>query len=84
MDNSRLERMTVNPKIFCGKPINRGHSLAVEHILSMLAAGRYRCNNPPGISMAAAGGRSSLLCLHQTVGGARTSPTGPLIFTEMS
>lgn len=34
-----LERITVNPKIFGGKPIIRGHSLAVEHILGMLAAG---------------------------------------------
>ncbi len=34
-----LERITVNPKIFGGKPIIRGRRLAVEHILSMLAAG---------------------------------------------
>jgi len=34
-----LERITVNPKIFGGKPIIRGHRLAVEHILGMLAAG---------------------------------------------
>ncbi|MBE9162389.1 MULTISPECIES: DUF433 domain-containing protein [Microcoleaceae] len=31
--------MTVNPKIFNGKPIIRGRRLAVEHILGMLAAG---------------------------------------------
>ncbi|NDJ21987.1 DUF433 domain-containing protein [Nostoc sp. B(2019)] len=34
-----LERITVNPKIFGGKPIIRGRRLAVEHILGMLAAG---------------------------------------------
>jgi uncharacterized protein (DUF433 family) len=34
-----LERITVNPAIFAGKPIIRGHRLAVEHVLGMLAAG---------------------------------------------
>jgi uncharacterized protein (DUF433 family) len=34
-----LERITVNPKMFGGKPIIRGRRLAVEHILGMLAAG---------------------------------------------
>ena len=34
-----LERITVNPNIFSGKPIIRGHRLAVEHVLGMLAAG---------------------------------------------
>ena len=29
----------VNPAIFGGKPIIRGHRLAVEHVLGMLAAG---------------------------------------------
>lgn len=36
---SVLERITVNPQIFGGKPIIRGRRLAVEHILGMLAAG---------------------------------------------
>lgn len=40
MDEARLlERITVNPSIFGGKPIVRGHRLAVEHVLGMLAAG---------------------------------------------
>lgn len=40
MDEDKLlERITVNPKIFAGKPIVRGHRLAVEHVLGMLAAG---------------------------------------------
>ena len=34
-----LQRVTVNPKIFGGKPIIRGRRLAVEHVLGMLAAG---------------------------------------------
>jgi uncharacterized protein (DUF433 family) len=40
MDEGRLlERVTVNPQIFGGKPIVRGRRLAVEHVLAMLAAG---------------------------------------------
>ena len=34
-----LDRITVNPAIFGGKPIIRGRRLAVEHVLAMLAAG---------------------------------------------
>ena len=34
-----LQRITVNPTIFSGKPIIRGRRLAVEHVLGMLAAG---------------------------------------------
>jgi uncharacterized protein (DUF433 family) len=34
-----LERITLNPAIFAGKPIIRGRRLAVEHVLGMLAAG---------------------------------------------
>lgn len=34
-----LDRITVDPKIFGGKPIVRGRRLAVEHVLGMLAAG---------------------------------------------
>ena len=38
-ENQLLERITVNPAVFGGKPIIRGRRLAVEHILGMLAAG---------------------------------------------
>jgi uncharacterized protein (DUF433 family) len=38
-DQKLLERITVNPKTYGGKPIIRGHRLAVEHVLEMLAAG---------------------------------------------
>ena len=34
-----IERITSDPEIFGGKPIIRGHRLAVEHVLDMLAAG---------------------------------------------
>jgi uncharacterized protein (DUF433 family) len=40
VDEQRLlERITVNPAIFGGKPIIRGRRLAVEHVLGMLGAG---------------------------------------------
>ncbi len=38
-ENQLLKRITYNPKIFGGKPIIRGHRLAVEHVLGMLSAG---------------------------------------------
>ena len=40
MDEKKLlERITIDPKMFGGKPIIRGRRLAVEHMLGMLAAG---------------------------------------------
>lgn len=40
MDERKLlERITIDPKIFAGKPIIRGRRLAVEHVLGVLAAG---------------------------------------------
>jgi len=38
-EDALLARITVNPSIFGGKPLVRGHRLAVEHVLGMLAAG---------------------------------------------
>lgn len=38
-DEDLLKRITFNPKIYGGKAIIRGHRLAVEHVLDMLAAG---------------------------------------------
>ena len=38
-ENQLLKRITYNPNIFGGKPIIRGHRLAVEHVLGMLSAG---------------------------------------------
>jgi uncharacterized protein (DUF433 family) len=34
-----LARITIDPDIFGGKPIIRGHRLAVEHVLADMAAG---------------------------------------------
>ena len=39
IEDQLLDRITVNPAMFSGKPIIRGHRLAVEHVLGMLAAG---------------------------------------------
>jgi uncharacterized protein (DUF433 family) len=40
MDEEKLlERITIDPLIFAGKPIIRGRRLAVEHVLRMLTAG---------------------------------------------
>jgi len=38
-EDQALERITVDPAIFGGKPIIRGMRMAVEHVLGMLAAG---------------------------------------------
>jgi uncharacterized protein (DUF433 family) len=38
-EDELLGRITVNPKIFGGKPIIRGRRLAAEHVLGMLATG---------------------------------------------
>jgi uncharacterized protein (DUF433 family) len=38
-EDALLARITADPAIFGGKSIIRGHRLAVEHVLGMLAAG---------------------------------------------
>lgn len=38
-EHELLQRITIDPQFFGGKPIIRGRRLAVEHILGMLAAG---------------------------------------------
>ena len=38
-EDTLLARITVNPEVFGGKPINRGQRLAVEHALGMLVSG---------------------------------------------
>jgi uncharacterized protein (DUF433 family) len=38
-EDEALDRITVDPAVFGGKPIIRGMRVAVEHILGMLAAG---------------------------------------------
>lgn len=39
IEDALIQRITIDPKIFGGKPIIRGRRLAVEHVLGMLAAG---------------------------------------------
>lgn len=39
LDGALLDRITVVPGVFGGKPVIRGRRLAVEHILGLLAAG---------------------------------------------
>lgn len=34
-----LKRITANPAIYAGKPIIRGHRMAVAHVLQLLGAG---------------------------------------------
>lgn len=70
-----LKRITLNARIFGGKPIIRGHRLAVEHILGMLAAGdtpqtlleAYPWLEPDDI-------RASLLYARKVVGEERIEP----------
>ena len=38
-EDDLLERITVNPAIFGGKPTIRGMRIAIEHVLGILAAG---------------------------------------------
>lgn len=38
-ESDLLQRITIDLRIFYGKPIIRGRRLAVEHVLGMLAAG---------------------------------------------
>jgi len=55
-----LERITVAPQIFGGKPIIRGHRLAVEHAIGMSAAGSTEEEPPAGYS-SEPGGLSAIL-----------------------
>jgi len=74
-DEHLLDRITVNPAIFGGKPIVRGRRLAVEHVLGMLAAGDtpetilegYAWLQPEDI-------RACLLYAHRLVAHERVEP----------
>jgi uncharacterized protein (DUF433 family) len=71
-EDTLLKRITVNPKVFGGKPIIRGRRLPVEHFLGMLAAGDsnetilrgYPWLEPEGI-------RACLAYAHRLVGHER-------------
>jgi len=47
-ESELLKRITFNPAVFGGKPIVRGHRLAVEHVIGMLAAGSTQQELPAG------------------------------------
>ncbi len=73
-----LERITVNPKIFGGKPIIRGRRLAVEHVVGLLAAGDdagtilqgYAWLEPEDI-------QACLVYAHRLIGHERVEPLMP-------
>lgn len=70
-----LRRITADPAILGGKPIVRGHRLAVEHILGMLAAG----DSPSDILAAypflqAEDIRASMLYAYKVVAHERVDP----------
>ena len=70
-----LDRITVNPKIFGGKPIVRGHRLAVEHVLEMLAAGDTSENILEGYPWLERDDiRACLAYAHRLVGHERIEP----------
>ena len=70
-----LQRITVNPKIFGGKPIIRGRRLAVEHVLGMLAAGDTESNILEGYPwMEPEDIRACLTYAHRLVGHERVEP----------
>src|ERR1051325_11045061 len=58
-----LTRITIDPKIFGGKPIIRGHRLAVEHVLGMLAAGDTPESILKGLRLARTSGHSRVPAL---------------------
>lgn len=70
-----LQRITIDPAIFGGKPLVRGRRLAVEHVLGMLAAGdtvdaildAYHWLEPEDI-------RACLVYAHRLVGHERVEP----------
>jgi len=74
-EDELLKRIAVNPAIFGGKPIIRGHRLAVEHVLGMLAAG----DNPETILegypwMEPEDIQACLVCARRIVGHERFEP----------
>ena len=76
MDEIRLlERITVNPRIFGGKPIIRGRRLAVEHVLGMLAAGDDTATILKGYPWLEAGDiQACLVYARRAVGHERIEP----------
>ena len=75
-DNELLARITTNASIFGGKPIIRGHRLAVEHVLGMLAAGDTPETILKGYSWLESDDiRACLVYARRLVGHERVEPT---------
>ena len=72
-----LQRITTDPAIFGGKPIVRGHRLAVEHVLGMLAAGDTVETLIAAYPWLEADDVRACLLYAQRVGGERTPPQRP-------
>ena len=74
-DRQLLDRITVRPDIFGGKPLIRGMRISVEHVLGMLAAGdsaetilrNYSFLEPEDI-------QASLLFAYKAVAGEHVQP----------
>lgn len=74
-DDPLLQRITVDPNIFGGKPIIRGRRLAVEHVLGMLAAGDSHETILSGYRwLEAEDIRACLAYAHRLVGNERFEP----------
>lgn len=74
-EDQLLQRITVDPKIFGGKPVVRGRRLAVEHVLGMLAAGDTPETLLEGYPwLEAADIRACLAYAHRLVGHERVEP----------
>lgn len=70
-----LDRITVDPNIFGGKPIIRGQRLAVEHVLGMLAAGDDIATILAGYPwLAQADIQACLVYAHRRIGNERIEP----------
>lgn len=82
-ENKLLERITVRPDVFGGKPIVRDMRIAVEHILGMLAAGdtaqlilqEYPFLEPEDI-------QACLLFAHRSVAGEQVHERMPVRVTR--
>ncbi len=68
-----LKRITINPKIFGGKSIIRGHRLASGACFGHAGCQRYPRNDSSRLPLAGVGGYSSLFGLCAPVDWTRTS-----------
>ena len=67
-DHELLDRITVRPDVFGGKPIIRDLRIAVEHVLGMLAAGDNSRGHPTRIPIPGTRRRSGVSVVRAQVG----------------